>query len=303
MEKKIILIAGGSGFLGREIGNHLETKDYTVRVLTRTLNKKLNFEQFLWDPESNILDHAAFEKVYGVINLAGASLADRRWSNDYKLELVRSRVYTTRFLVNEINSLKSKPKVFITNVGIGIYGHRPDEILTESSDITSSGFIPSLCRDWEEAARGVSNEVRAITLRTGIVLGLNGGFMSKTKFTSKLGLSPIFGNGSQIYSWVHINDVCKAIQFIMENSELNGVINLAAPNPIPQSAISRLISRRFLGIEVPLPIPISFLRILIGEMANTLLESQYVLPKKLLDHGFKFQFSDIHEALNGLVPV
>lgn len=301
MGEKIILLAGGSGFLGREIGNFLESKDYTVRVLTRAFNKKLNFEQFIWDPATNYIDPAAFEAVYGVINLAGASLAGKRWTDAYKLELIKSRVSTTSILVKAIHSLISKPKIFIQHVGIGIYGHRPNETLTEDSATAQQGFIPSLCHEWEQASQGLSPEVRSVVVRTGIVLNLKGGYLAKTKLPSMFGFSPLFGSGNQIYSWIHISDLKQAIAYLIDNQGLEGILNLTAPNPVSQSTIARSMTKKFIGFAIPIPIPIIFLKILVGEMANTLIESQEVLPKKLMDHGFIFKYPDINGALDDLI--
>ena len=301
MGEKIILLAGGSGFLGKEIGNFLETKDYTVRILTRARTKKLNFEQFIWDPTTNYIDPTAFESVYSVINLAGTSLAGNRWTDDYKHELIKSRVSTTLLLVKAINSLISKPKIFIQHVGIGIYGHRPNETLTEASATAQRGFIPSLCHEWENALQGLSPEVRSILVRTGIVLNMKGGYLAKTKLPGRFGFSPLFGNGHQIYSWIHLYDLCHAIAFMIENQGLEGILNLTSPNPVSQSRIARSMTKKFIGFAIPLPIPVRLLKILIGEMANTLVESQEVLPKKLLDHGFIFKYPEINGALDDLI--
>jgi len=301
MEEKIILIAGGSGFLGTEIGKLLHKKDYTIRILTRSINKKLIFDQFIWNPSTNYIDTSAFENADVVINLAGASLANKRWTTAYKNELRNSRILSTQLLVEKINSLTHKPRLFISASGIGIYGHRPDEIITEDSPMDKEGYIPTLCADWEEAAKNISNEIRKIIIRTGIVLSLKDGYMAKTRLPSLFGIAPLFGNGLQMQSWIHIRDLCNAIIFTIENYNLKGILNLTSPHPSSQAEISKLMANKSAGFSVPIPIPSGILKLLIGQMALTLVESQYVLPKKLNDAGFKFEYTDISAAIGDLI--
>jgi uncharacterized protein (TIGR01777 family) len=263
----------------------------------------LIFEQYVWNPSTHFIDSAAFKNVFAVINLAGASLANKRWTVEYKQELIESRVFTTRLLVDSINSLTQKPSLFISSSGIGIYGHRPDEKLTEGSSVSKSGFIPLLCNDWENATKSICNEIRSIIIRTGIVLSLKDGFMAKTRLPSLFGIAPIFGDGSQMQSWIHIHDLCKAILFTLDHTQLQGIINLTSPQPISQVLLSKLMAKKTIGFSIPLPLPLALLKLVIGEIAPSLVESQYILPQKLMDSGFKFDYADIDIALNDLLGV
>lgn len=301
MGEKIILIAGGSGFLGKEIGNLLRKKEFIVRILTRSVQKKLIFDQYIWNPSTGYIDPVAFDNVDVVINLSGASLANKRWSTSYKHELRTSRILSTQLLVEKMNSLACKPGLFISASGTGIYGHQPDQIITEESLTPKEGFIPTLCIDWEDAAKNISNEIRNIVIRTGIVLSMEEGYIAKTRIPSLFGIAPLFGDGSQMQSWIHINDLCKAILFMIENSNLRGIVNLTSPYPCSQAKISNLMARKSAGFSIPIPIPVWIMKILVGQLAPTLVESQFVLPKKLSDGGFKFDYGEIDTALNELI--
>jgi uncharacterized protein (TIGR01777 family) len=261
----------------------------------------LPYEQFLWDPPKSFLEPGALEGIYGVVQLSGESIAKRRWTKSVKEKLYRSRIDTTRFIVGQINKLDIKPTVFLSVSGIGIYGHRPGEILNESSTTGESSFLVNLSKDWEYAVSSLSGGIRRVTLRIGLVLSVEDGILKEFLLPSRLGVAPVFGSGNQIYSWIHIDDLAALFIWLISNPEAEGIYNGTAPGPVTQKEFADLLARMRGLFSLKIPVPKVILHIVAGELANNLFDSQWVMPVKAIQQGFKYRFPSFKPAIENLI--
>ncbi|MDZ4709320.1 MAG: TIGR01777 family oxidoreductase [Saprospiraceae bacterium] len=298
---KIIAICGGSGLLGKAIAKTLMDKGYQVRLITRKKSGSTDYEQFLWDPLKRYLDPGALNGIYGLIQLSGESIANHRWTPAVKTRIYQSRIDTTRFIVEEINALTNPPKVFISVSGIGIYGHRPGEILNESSASGKPGFLVDLCRDWEEATGALKKEVRQAIIRIGLVLSTEDGILKRFLLPSRLGLAPVFGSGRQIYSWIHIGDLAELFCWLISSDGAKGIYNAASPGPVTQKEFANILAELRGPFSVKIPVPQLAMRLVVGELAESIYGSQWVMPVKAIQEGFTFRFPGFKEAIKDLI--
>ena len=242
-----------------------------------------------------------FNQTDVVINLAGESIADKRWSEAQKEEICKSRWQLTEQIAKAINQAKTPPKVFISGSAIGIYGRQSDTPISESFDNYHLEFTHKICQRWESLALGAKSELtRVCLLRTGIVLDANGGALKKMLPAFRLGLGGPISTGNQIMSWIHIGDMLRAIIYCIENESICGAINMTAPKAESNEVFSKLLSEtlsRPCFFRVPAPV----LKALLGEMSDLLLFGQNAVPNKLLENGFKFRHAELSEAFNDLL--
>jgi hypothetical protein len=233
-----------------------------------------------------------------VINLAGAPIA-ARWTEKYKKELYASRVPLTERLVRTMSSLDRKPRVFISSCGVGIYPNGGP--WSELDSARSEDFLGHLARDWEETAlKAQDMEIRTVVFRFGVVLGLGGGALAKMLPIFKFGLGGVLGSGEQAFSWVHIADLAKAHCVALQDDSYRGAYNLTAPNPTTNRGLTTVLSHALRRPAI-LPVPAFALKLIFGEGSTVLLDGQSVLPKRLLDAGFAFQFQRIEDAFADLM--
>ena len=289
-----VFVTGGTGLIGRALVKGMLSDGYEVTVLTRQSLEsygRLQYVQSLSDiPEG--LD--------AVVNLAGAGLADKRWSDRYKREILDSRITLTRNLVDQLR-IKGMPKVFLSGSAIGFYGADESASFSES-DSAGEGFSADLCADWEaEAWRAESEVTRLVLLRTGVVLDSKGGAFPQMTQSFKFGVSSWMGQGSHWLSWIHIEDMVSAIRFCLENDDVCGPVNMTAPEPATHRAFADAVSQRkrvLLKLGMPAPV----MRAMLGEMADELLlTGQKVLPTVLMEQGFQHNYPDIASAVEKLV--
>jgi uncharacterized protein (TIGR01777 family) len=294
-----ILITGASGLIGRALSSTLKANGHTIVSAVRREPRRNDEVQ--WDPKSGTMAASAFDGVDAVVHLAGAGIGDKRWTNDYKMEILESRTNGTALLAKTMAGLANKPQVFISGSAIGIYGARADEELSESASI-GSGFLADVCRDWEDAAAPASQAgMRTVLIRTGIVLSPDGGALKKQLPLFKLGLGGKFGNGKQWQSWISITDEVNAIVHLLTSS-LSGPVNLTAPAPVTNSEFTRVLSK-VVSRPAILPIPSFGPKLLLGaELADALLfTGQRVTPNALLADGFVFSHPTLDTALRALL--
>jgi uncharacterized protein (TIGR01777 family) len=294
-----ILITGASGLIGRALSSTLKANGHTIVSAVRREPRRNDEVQ--WDPKSGTMAASAFDGVDAVVHLAGAGIGDKRWTNDYKMEILESRTNGTALLAKTMAGLANKPQVFISGSAIGIYGARADEELSESASI-GSGFLADVCRDWEDAAAPASQAgIRTVLIRTGIVLSPDGGALKKQLPLFKLGLGGKFGNGKQWQSWISITDEVNAIVHLLTSS-LSGPVNLTAPAPVTNSEFTRVLSK-VVSRPAILPIPSFGPKLLLGaELADALLfTGQRVTPNALLADGFVFSHPTLDTALRALL--
>lgn len=298
---KIIAICGGSGLIGRAMSAYLSSMGYQVRIITRTKRPGMSFAQFEWDPAREYLEPGALDGVYGVIQLAGESIEKKRWTASRKKVLYSSRIGSGRFLIKCINQQVRQPRVYLSMAGIGIFGDRPGEILDESAAPGPSSFISDLSRDWEGVVSGLDPEVRKVILRTSPVLSREEGILKKFYLPASLGIAPVFGNGKQFYSWIHIEDLVRIFCRMLTREETAPVYHATAPAPVSQKEMVTRITRLAGPFILKVPLPHWGLKLALGQLADTLYESLAVVPGRLLEEGFEFRYPDLDSALTNLL--
>ena len=292
-----VLITGGTGFIGSMLLEQLSAAGHHCVVLTRMQPPPAGPATYLHSLDE-LSDDA---EIDAVVNLAGASLADKRWSAGYKKMIVDSRLQTTAALVALCRRLTTKPAVFLSGSAIGYYGAHADELVDESTE-SGEGFAAQLCCDWEKEASAIDDlGIRLCVLRLGVVLDRDGGAFVEMARPFRLGIANWIGSGDQYLSWIHRRDAVGAMLFLLEQAQLRGVFNLTAPQPVTSKSFCTLLQAQ-LRTWVSLPMPAWVMRMLVGEMADELLvQGQRVVPRNLLQAGFQFQYASLEEALPALV--
>jgi uncharacterized protein (TIGR01777 family) len=288
-----IAISGASGLIGPALMSAFESDGHEVLRLVR--REPAGPGEVAWDPAQGDIDAAALQGVDAIVNLSGATIGER-WTDARRREILDSRVQATELLARTAAQLDARPSLLVTAGGIGIYGDRGDEILTESSEL-GSGFLAEVAKAHEAAAEPAREAgVRVLAYRQGIVLSRKGGALQKMLTPFKLGLGGRVGSGRQYWSWVSLEDVVAAYRFALA-SDLAGGVNLTSPNPVTSAQFTKALGRA-LGRPTVFPLPAVAVRTLFGEMGEaTLLEGQRALPARLLDAGFEFAYPEIDDAL------
>ena len=291
------LITGGTGFVGKKLIANLVQNQQKIIVLTRSKNKAKKLFGSKVRAVENLAEISNSEKIDHIINLAGEPIADKRWNEKQKQILINSRIQNTQNIIDLISRLEQKPKTLINASAIGFYGSRGDEDLDENS-CPGKEFTADLCQKWEECANQASGfGVRVCLARFGIVLGQNGGALAKMLPAFKLGLGGKIGNGEQFMSWIDIDDLVAAINFLVANQNLNGVFNFTAPQPATNQEFATTLAK-ILNRPAFFNMPALVVKILFGKMGEALLlNGQKVLPKRLLESGFKFGCKNLEVAL------
>jgi uncharacterized protein (TIGR01777 family) len=292
-----VLITGGTGFIGGALVAHLCQLEAEITVYTRDPSH-FDTEAIRYITSLDEIDDSAHFDAF--INLAGESLAARRWDEARKAVLVESRVGTTRSLVALAERLQVKPAVVLSASAIGVYGHHGDERLGEDAE-QGDGFAHRLCLAWEtEAQRFDALGIRVCLLRLGVVLAADGGAMDQLRRSVAFGVGTWMGSGKQWLSWVHREDVVAAIDFLLQHESCEGPYNITAPEPITNRGLCDELSLRR-QVFIKLPIPAAVMRLALGEMAQELLlNGQRVVPARLQEAGFQFRYKNLREALAAL---
>lgn len=298
-----VLIFGGTGFIGKNLCAELLSAGHKVCIVSRYPKKaglqKCGTAVVEWNSSTGPLPVELLDDVDLIINLGGESIANRRWTQAVKQKILDSRVQTTQAIVNAIGRMKVAPKVLINASAIGVYGPRGDEELTESTH-AGQDFLAGVCRAWEEEVfKAQTSGVRVIALRFGIVLG-NEGALARMKTSFRLYLGGPLGAGDQWMSWIHIKDLTRLILFAAEKENIFGPVNVTAPEPVRMKEFCRILGQ-VMGSPSWLPVPGFFLKVVLGEMSDMLLNSQRVLPEKILKEGFVFKFTDLKNALKDII--
>jgi uncharacterized protein len=293
-----ILITGGSGLLGHRLTQLLLERGDRVVHLGRKENLKSAVPCFRWDPNAGVLDAAAFDGVDHVIHLAGAGIADARWTPSRKKELLSSRVLGTRLLAQTIAQLDNKPKSCVAASAVGYYGDVQNRLCTED-DAPGDDFLAEICIAWEKESQQLKELLPLSIVRIGIVLTLEGGALPKMSLPIRFFAGSVLGRGTQFMSWIHIDDLCRLFLHLLDHPELAGIYNGVAPIPEQHHTVMRAIGRQ-LKRPVWMWVPGFVLRLLLGEMSSTVLTGQQVSNDKILQTGFTFQYGNIHSALKNL---
>lgn len=304
---KKVIITGGSGFIGQALCAELAAFGYDVTVLSRQpeklkKNENSRIRMGYWDPENPETWFSHASGACAIINLAGENIASSlRWTASKKERLLQSRLTAGKAVTEAVLRSDPKPGVVIQASAIGYYGNRGREVLGETSG-PGQGFLADLAKQWEASMDPVRRQsVRCVTIRTGIVLGNDGGFLERVVLPFKLGLGGHLGDGQQWLSWIHLADEVSAIRFLIENETLNGAYNLTAPNPLTARDFFKNLGR-VLGKPSWLHLPAFMLRLMMGELAKEmLLSGQRVLPDRLARSGYAFKYTDAYSALKSIL--
>jgi uncharacterized protein (TIGR01777 family) len=300
-----VIMAGGSGFIGRRLIVELLRARHEVTVLSR---RPENVHKIFptvrvefWDAKTaNVLVNI-FDETDAAINLTGESITAKRWSSMQKQKILSSRIDSTRDIVNAIEQIHHRPSVLLNASAVGYYGNVPEGEVTEAYP-KGNGFLPNVCEQWEkEALKAHELGVRVVLLRTGIVLDKNEGALHKLLLPFRMFIGGPLGNGMQWFPWIHVRDEVNAILYAIEHEQINGPVNLAAPQSMRMiefcNALGSVLRR-----PSWLPVPEFALRLMLGEMAEPLLfQGQKIIPKKLLESGFNFRYPNLENALQDIL--
>ncbi|MDV6039207.1 TIGR01777 family oxidoreductase [Bacillus sp. SM-B1] len=295
-----IAISGGTGFIGTYLSTFFIQKGHTVYILTRnktTETSDPNLQYVQWTPD---LQTFPLSSIDVVINLAGESI-NSRWTKKQKKAIVNSRIQTTKGLIKQLQTLNIKPHTFINASAIGYYGTSETESFTEQHETPGDDFLANTVCSWEqEASKARSLGIRTVYARFGVVLSADGGALPKMLLPYQFYIGGTVGSGKQWLSWIHIDDVASMIDFIIHKKEIDGPLNITAPEPIRMKEFGETIATI---MKKPhwLPVPSFILHALLGEMSILVLEGQHVLPSKAIEHGYQYTFPTIDHALQNIL--
>jgi uncharacterized protein len=296
-----VLITGGSGLVGGHLIPMFSKAGHEVINLTTKKNADTGsqgLKNLYWNLEKKEFPLQEIGQIDAVINLAGYSIA-KRWSDGNKKIMIDSRLLSTALLVENIKKMTSLPKVFISASATGIYPSSPS--WQDESSAPGSGFLADLVRDWEKASESLAQtSTRWVALRIGVVLDQHGGAAEKLLPFFKKGLGSPVGNGQQMMSWIHIQDLCQLILFSLENDKVKGINNAVAPNPVTNADFSKALATALKKPYFLPPVPGFLLKLIFGEMISMVLSGQRISSKKIEEAGFQFQFKEVDAALNNL---
>lgn len=293
-----VAVAGASGLIGGALARSLTADGHEVVRLVRRPPR--GADEVRWDPEGGRVDTAGLAGCDAVVNLAGAGVGDRRWTDAYKTRIRSSRVHGTTALAEAVASMEQPPRVFLNGSGIGFYGETGDRPVDEDAP-AGEGFLPSLCVEWEGAAAPARHAgVRTVFARTGLVVSRRGGAWGRLFPLFRAGLGGRLGDGSQYWSFVSLHDEVAALRHLLDRDDLSGPFNLTAPRPVTNREVTVAMGR-VLRRPAPFAVPAPVLRAVLGELAGDVLGSARVLPNRLLESGFRFAFPEIDGAIRAAV--
>ena len=305
-----VLITGGNGMIGKALTSHLIDKGYKVIVLTRQLPAQKSalpeIEFALWDTNKQTIDIAAVQKADYIIHLAGAGVVDKKWTAAYKKEILQSRTESSKLLLSTLQNNANKIKAVVSASAIGWYGEdvAGGKPFVET-DKPTSGFLGETCVLWEQSITPVETlQKRLVKVRIGIVLSNEGGALAEFKKPVKLGVAGILGDGGQVVSWIHIDDLCRIFMYAIENENLSGVYNAVAPVPVTNKALTLELAKKMRGkFFIPLHVPAFVLKIMLGDRSIEVLKSTTVSDAKIKQSGFTFLFPTVDVALGQLCKI
>lgn len=302
-----VLITGGTGMVGTSLTELLLSKGYQVIILTRKpqASNVPNLTYAVWDIAKGYIDPLAIGKADTIVHLAGAGVADKRWSKKRKQEIVDSRVMSGALIVKYLTEIPHQVKAVVAASAIGWYGPDTAQSLQHGfveTDPVDGAFLGDTCKRWEESVKPLETlGIKLVSLRIGIVLNKQRGALAEFIKPAQFGLTTIFGTGSQMVSWIHYKDLCKMILFGIESASLKGIYNAVSPDPISNKDLIIAITKKLRGFYLPIPVPAFVLKIMLGEMSIEILKSAKVSSNKIQEAKFKFDYPTLDSALNDLL--
>jgi uncharacterized protein (TIGR01777 family) len=301
-----VVVTGATGFIGKALCFRLLEEKYEVVALSRSKEKGeevfgTDAKVIEWDGKSSEVWQDYANNAYAIVNLAGENIGSGRWTAEKKQSIIQSRLDAGKAVVEAVKSVEKKPKVIIQASAIGYYGLREDEIIDESFS-AGEGFLANVVKKWELSTQEVeSHKTRRVIIRSGVVLGKEGGAVLRLIKPFRLFVGGHLGSGKQWFSWIHLEDEIKAILFLMQREDLKNVFNLTAPHQLIQKDFARIMGK---VMKRPswFPVPGFVLRPVFGEMAKEmLLSGQRVVPRRLLEAGYRFVYPQAELALNEIL--
>jgi uncharacterized protein len=300
-----IVISGGTGLVGAGLVKKLVERNYSVTILTRNQNStaaQKNVQYSYWNIDEGYIDESVIKNAHAIIHLAGAGVMDQAWSAAYKQEIEQSRVKSANLLVHALKNNIHNCKVLVTASAIGWYGEDKDggNPFTEGA-AADAGYLGAVCKKWEQASfNAEALGIRVVALRLGIVLSKKGGAYVEFRKTIPFGLASVIGNGKQMVSWVHVDDVVNMFLFAIEQN-ISGQYNCVAPQPVSNKELTNAIAKHLKGSwYITLPVPSFMLKLLLGERAIEILKSTNVSSTKIISAGFNFLYKDVTAAIAAL---
>ncbi|OIQ16206.1 MAG: TIGR01777 family protein [Flavobacterium sp. MedPE-SWcel] len=298
-----VLITGATGLVGKELVSLLLKNGIHINYLTTSKSKiqnSQNYKGFYWNPRCGIIDKYCIDGVDAVIHLAGASVA-KRWTKAYKQEIIESRVLSTNMLFSLLKNEENNVKQFIAASGVGIYPDSIDAVYTEQDTVIDNSFLGCVVDKWERAVDQIKRlNIKVSKVRTGIVLSANGGALTEMVKPVNLCVGSALGNGKQMQSWIHIQDLINIYTFILQH-DLEGVYNAVAPYTVTNNSLMKTISKTLNKPYFMPNVPKFMLRLILGEMHTILLSSQNVSTRKIIGEGYQFEHLSLEKALKDIL--
>ena len=296
-----VLITGGTGLIGKALTKELRKKNYDLIILTRSPEKYTNSQGLSyakWNVEDQLIDKDAIAEADHVIHLAGENVGDKRWTKKRKKQIVESRTLTSALLIKALKERPNNVKTVVSASGIGWYGEQKKSEPFIETDPPAGDFLGQTCKEWEASIEPVTTlGKRLVKLRTGIVLSRDGGALDEFKKPLRFGFATILGNGKQVVSWIHIDDLVRLFVYAMENESLHGAYNAVAPHPVTNRTFVIELGRKMKGrFFIPVYIPSFVLKIILGEMSIEVLKNANVSCEKIKQNGFDFLYPTLLTA-------
>jgi uncharacterized protein (TIGR01777 family) len=297
MSRKV-LITGGTGLIGTRLADMLIDAGYEVAILSRHPSQS-RYRSFRWDPSAGTIDEAAVPYADYIINLAGSSVSDGKWTNERKHDILTSRLQGTSLIARELAKPNQHVRTFLSASAIGIYGDSGNQLVTEdTAPASADDFLVDVSQQWEKAGQQVQQlGIRTVLLRIGIVLSPEGGALVPLARTVKMMAGAPLGSGKQFMSWIHLDDLCRLFIQALEEPQWQGTYNAVAPNPVTNKAFTQTLAEVMHRPLVLPKVPAFGLKLMMGEMSEIVLGSQRVSAEKVLKQGFRFEYPELKGAL------
>lgn len=303
----VILLTGGTGLIGQALTKLLLQKGHSIIIVSRRKQTdNLSSEKIwyrYWNPDEQVIDEEAIREADHIIHLAGTNVGEKRWTKKRKTEILQSRTRSGELLVNSIRKIPNRIKSVISASAIGWYGPDKKPGAFTETDPPDNSFLGETCRLWEQSILPVTEMgKRLVILRTGIVLSNRGGAFVEFKKPLRFGIAAILGNGKQVISWIHLEDICRIYLHALENENVSGIFNAVAPAPVSNKEFTLLLAKEMRSsFYVPVNVPEFALKIILGEMSVEVLKSATVSSEKIKSAGFQFLYPSLQSALHQLI--